>query len=125
MLELLTLTGLTGAGGLILVFASSFMTVQNYYNPTQDRQRIRIHCYVGFSALILSIIHAFSVGSLNFSSDSTGYFTLGLIFIVDAMGIVMRFLPEAGEIRFHSRSYHPALVLGAVITAVWHILSKI
>ena len=125
MLELFTLTGLTGMGGLLLVFVSSFMFVQNYFTPTQDRQRIRFHCYVGFSALTLSIIHALSTGSMNFSADSTGYFTLGLIFIVDAMGIVMRFLPKAGGIRFHSRSYHPALGLGMAITSVWHILSKI
>lgn len=125
MFELFTLTGLTGVGGLILVLISSSIVIQNYFNPTQDKQRIRFHCYLGFSALTLSIIHTFSQGSLNFSSDSTGYFTLALIFIVDAMGVVMRFLPEAGEIRFHSRSYHPALVLGLVITAVWHIISKI
>jgi len=125
MPDLFTLTSLTGVGGLILIFVSSSMIVQNYFSPNQDRQRIRFHCYVGYSALLLAIIHALSMDSIIFSSDMSATFALGLIFVIDAMGIVLRFLPNAGSIRFHSRSYHPALVLGLVISAIIHVFSKL
>jgi len=125
MPDLFTLTSLMGIGGLILVFISSSMIVQNYFSPNQDRQRIRFHCYVGFSALLLLIIHALSIDSIIFSSDLSGTIALGLVFVVDAMGIVMRFLPNVGSFRFHSRSYHPALVLGLVISAIIHVFSKL
>jgi hypothetical protein len=115
------LTVLTGIGGLVSILVSSLLVLQNYFHPSQDTRRIKIHCYIGLTAFLLALIHALTAN--RYSPNISGMISLGLLFIGNTMGVVMRFLPEAGGIRFHARSYHPAVVLGLVITGAIHVSS--
>ena len=45
--------------------------------------------------------------------------------IIIASGIVLMYLPEAGKLRYHARSIHPALLVGLGVALIHHILSTL
>lgn len=103
---------------------SSSLYVLNVVQEMQDDNRVKVHCYTGFATL-LSLLAHFLVTIEDFRMDSTGGMALALIFLIVGTGMVLMYLPDLGELRFHSRSIHPALVIALYFSLGFHVWSTL
>jgi hypothetical protein len=101
------------------VLASASLHVLNRVAPLQSEARIRAHCIVGVASVTLALIEvAGSWGELGFSGNAT----LGLLFVTASSGMILRFLPRAGVVRYHAASLHPAIVVALLLALLAHIM---
>lgn len=103
-----------------LLYTTSLL-LMNLYNPAQKESRVTIHCAIGKLTLASMLVHIAKTPFKGFNSVAI-WSAVGLIFITVGTGLVLSYLPEAGKIRFHARSIHPALMVGIWIVVVHHIL---
>ena len=102
------------------VLASSSLYVLSRVAPPQGEARVRAHCAVGLASAALALVEtALSWdGGLGFSGGAV----LGLLLITVSSGMILRYLPEAGEIRYHAASLHPAIVVALLLALVAHLI---
>lgn len=93
----------------------------NMVSPRQDNNRVTVHCTVGKISFASMLLHIIKSPSLNFDQIAI-WSAIGLVFITVGTGVVLSYLPEAGKLRFHARSIHPALMVGIAVAAIHHIL---
>ena len=98
--------------------------IMNYVNPAQGEGRIGFHCAVGKLTLVTTLVHIYVYPFNGFNSFPI-WSAVGLIFITIGTGAVLSYLPDAGKIRFHARSFHPALMVGIAVAVVHHILVQL
>lgn len=103
-----------------LVFTTA-LYIMNMVNPVQGEKRVEIHCTVGKLMLVMTLVHILSYPFTGFNNFGL-WSAIGLIFITIGTGVILSYLPEAGKIRFHARSLHPALIVGIAVPVVYHIL---
>ncbi len=108
---------------LAFIAAASSLYVLNRFVPRQSEKRIMTHCILGLLALPISILH-FYIG-INRGLRLVNLTSLGLVLVVVTTGTLMRFIPNAGSLRFHSSSLHPVMVLALLISVLSHILSRV
>jgi len=107
--------------GLVYTTALYFM---NMFNPLQSEKRVELHCAVGKLTLVTVLIHIMSNQINGFQSFAISS-AVGLIFLTIGTGVILSYLPDAGSLRFHARSVHPALMVGVAVAAVHHILVQL
>ena len=112
-----------GLLSLIGVGFNSTLFIRNFLNPLQKMKRIKFHCYIGFTSLLSALCHILVLYLGGYSIESMIKLGLLLYLILIASGIILLFYPGAGKIRYHARSFHPALVLGLVIMLLYHLLN--
>jgi hypothetical protein len=107
---------------LAAVLASASLFVLNRLAPRQTVSRVKAHCLMGFTALALATIYFTQTltGEPSFSSGAS----LGLLLVTVASGTVLRFLREAGEVRYHAASLHPAIVLALLLALLAHLMES-
>ncbi len=106
-----------------LVFTTALF-VHNMVNPAQGEQRVGVHCAVGKLTLVSLIIHLLSYPFNGFQYVAI-WSAVGLIFLTIGTGVILSYLPDAGMIRFHARSLHPALMVGIAVAVVHHVLVQL
>jgi hypothetical protein len=47
---------------------------------------------------------------------------LGLLLVTASSGMILRFLPRAGALRYHAASLHPAIVVALLLALLAHLL---
>ena len=110
--------------GWITVLGLAYTTalyLMNMINPLQDDSRVFVHCMIGKFTFVSMLVHMATVPSLGFNQIPI-WSAVGLIFLTVGTGVVLSYLPDAKNIRFHARSIHPALVVGIAVAAIHHIL---
>ena len=112
---------LSGWLSLIGILCCSSMYIWNMVNPAQSEGRVKIHSYIGLAVLAPILIHIISLTSLDFSNwlPWTG---VGFYFILISTGVTLLYLPDAGGLRYHARSFHPAILVGLLIIILYHLL---
>ncbi len=103
------------------ILVSSVLYFQNKYNPQQSEDRVSIHCAAGKVTLLPLIWHITRFPFTGFNELGI-WSAVGLIFITIGTGVILSYIPDAGNLRFHARSLHPALLVGIVIAVLHHIL---
>jgi hypothetical protein len=93
-------------------------------NPLQKEKRVFTHCTIGKLTLATTTIHLLSFPFEGFKYVAI-WSAVGLIFITIGTGVILNYLPDAGKIRFHSRTIHPALMVGIVIPVIHHMLVQL
>jgi hypothetical protein len=110
--------------GILFILTTS-LYFQNRLKPKQEILRIKFHCILGgltfFSAIILVIMSLIDGVELSTSS----YYLIGLLCIIVASGIILNYFPDAGSLRYHSRTLHPVIVLALILIMVFNFLSKL
>lgn len=90
--------------------------------PVQSETRVQNHCLIGFATSIVGAIYMYTLYmGLNWFKITT----LLLLVSIAGTGSILKYLPNAGSIRFHSSSLHPALVLSLLIILVFIILKEV
>ncbi|OGD48029.1 hypothetical protein A3K69_08590 [Candidatus Bathyarchaeota archaeon RBG_16_57_9] len=104
------------------VLASSSLYVLSRVAPPQSEARVRAHCAVGLASVALALMEAALSwdGRLGFSGGAA----LGLLLITVSSGMILRFLPEAGVIRYHAASLHPAIVVALLVALLAHLIGR-
>ena len=103
-----------------LVITTAFYVI-NTVSPLQGERRIWLHCAIGKLTLVATMVHILSIPFNGFNSFAI-WSAVGLIFITIATGILLNYFPDAGGIRYHARSIHPALVITIIIALTHHVL---
>ncbi len=113
-----------GLSGWLTVLGLSYTTalyLMNMLSPLQDARRATVHCTVGKLTFVSTLIHIATVPSLGFDQIAI-WSAIGLVFLTVGTGVILSYLPDAGKLRFHARSIHPALMVGIAVAAIHHIL---
>ncbi len=101
------------------VLASASLYVLNRVAPPQGEARVRVHCVVGLASVALALIEvAGGWGELGFD----GSVAMGLLLVTASSGMILRFLPKAGVVRYHAASLHPAIVVALLLALLAQIL---
>ena len=106
-----------------ILYATSLL-LWNMLNPYQKKRRVNIHCTISKITIPTIAAHLLSQEITGFN-DWIIWSGLGMYLIIIASGIVLMYLPEAGKLRYHARSIHPALMVGLVVSLIHHILTML
>ena len=112
---------ITGWATVLGLIATGALYVMNVLSPLQGERRLRVHCAIGKLTLVATVAHLLSISFDGFN-DIAIWASVALIFLTGGTGIVLSYLPDAGGIRFHIRSIHPALIVAIIITVIHHVL---
>ena len=105
--------------GVIVV---SLFYLWNVFQPSQNENRVKLHCYIGLITLVPTAIHVLSQYLIRYSNDVLTWFGTGFYLIMLSAGAILLYIPEAGKLRYQARSIHPALFVGVAITILYHVL---
>ncbi len=105
---------------VIGLIATSSLVVMNMVNPLQGERRLNFHSIMGTLTMVATVAHLLSVPFDGFN-DIAIWATAILIFFTVATGIVIRYLPDLGNIRYHVRSIHSVLIVAIIISVIRHI----
>jgi len=111
----------SGLLALAAVLASSSLYAVNRVAPALSRRIMRYHCLAGLVSVAFTAIHAaYNLGSL--AGDWSVLTNLGLALVIAGSGTLLRYVPDAGQYRFHSATLHPALSLALLVSLFFHVL---
>ena len=110
---------------LIGVAYASILYLLNIFSPAQKETRVHLHCNISKLTIPTILAHLLSQPIKGFSEHWVIYTGLGLYLIIIASGIVLLYLPDAGNIRYHARSIHPALLVGLAVSLIHHVLTAL
>ena len=107
-----------------ILYATSLL-IQNMLNPHQKTKRVNLHCTISKLTIPPITAHLISQPITGFDAEWIIWSGLGLYLIIIASGIVLMYLPKAGTLRYHSRTFHPALLVGLAAALLHHVLTKL
>jgi hypothetical protein len=111
-----------GLLALAAVLASSSLYAVNKVAPGLSASYMKIHCLTGLASLAFTALHAAaSVPSM--AGDWATLTNLGLALVIAGTGILLRYIPDAGQYRFHSATLHPALALALLVSLLFRVLA--
>ncbi len=111
---------LSGWLTLIGVIDGILFYIWNLFNPAQSERRVKIHGYIGLASLVPLLIHLLSLPDIAFSNWLI-WAGVGFFFIILGTGVILLYLPNAGGLRYHARSFHPALLVGLLLIILYHL----
>ena len=106
-----------------ILYATSLL-IQNMLNPHQKTKRVNLHCTISKLTIPTIAAHLLSQ-KITGINDWITWSGLGIYLIIIASGIVLMYLPDAGKLRYHARSIHPALMVGLAVSLTHHILTNL
>ena len=106
-----------------ITYATSLL-IQNMLNPHQKTKRVNLHCTISKLTIPTIAAHLLSQ-KITDINDWITWSGLGIYLIIMASGIVLMYLPDAGKLRYHARSVHPALLIGLSISLLHHVLTML
>ncbi len=116
-------THIFGWLSLIGVAYASILYFWNILNPAQKENRVHLHCNISKLTLPTIAAHLLSQPISGLSEQWVIWSGLGCYLIIIASGIVLLYMPNAGMLRYHARSIHPALLIGLGISLIHHVLT--
>ena len=111
---------LSGWLTLLGVFDGVLFYIWNLFNPSQSERRVRVHSCIGLVSLVPLLIHLLSLPSISIS-DWLIWAGVGFFLILLLTGMILLYFPYAGGLRYHARSFHPALLVGLLIILFHHL----
>ena len=112
---------ITGLATVLGLLAAGALYVMNTMSPQQGERRLWSHCTIGKLTLVSTVAHLLSMPFDGFNSFAI-WSAVSLIFITIATGIILSYIPDAGGMRYHARSIHPALIIAIIIAVSHHLL---
>ena len=102
---------------------STLLYLQNHFNPNQTKTRVNTHCTIAKLTIITLTAHLLSQPIEGWGTMWGIWSGIGFYLIIMASGIVLLYIPDAGSIRYHARSFHSALVVGLAAAIIHHVLT--
>lgn len=59
-------------------------------------------------------------GSASLSSDAF----MGLLLLTAGSGVLLRLVPDAGELKYHAATFHPAIVVALLLALLAHLIGR-
>jgi len=112
---------ITGWATVLGLLAASALYVMNTMSPKQGERRIWTHCTIGKLTLVTSVAHLLSMPFDGFNNFAI-WSAVGLIFLTMGTGLILSYIPDAGVVRYHVRSIHPALIIAIILAVSHHVL---
>jgi hypothetical protein len=103
------------------VLATASLSVLNRVAPRQTGSRIKAHCVMGLASLVLAA--AYYVADLGGSASLSSGAFIGLLLLTAGSGVLLRLVPDAGELRYHAATFHPAIVVALLLALLAHLIS--
>jgi len=104
----------------LAVLATASLFALNRVAPRQTEARIKAHCATGLASVVLAV--AYYVADLSGSfSFSSGAF-IGLLLLTAGSGMLLRLVPDAGELRYHAATFHPAIVVALLLALLANLM---
>ena len=102
------------------MLAAASLSVLNRAAPRQTGSRIKAHCVMGLASLVLAAVYYLVdlSGSASLSSNAL----IGLLLLTVGSGALLRFIPDAGELRYHAATFHPAIVVALLLALFAHLI---
>jgi hypothetical protein len=119
------MTDLMGWIGLAMVIGAAVYSFAVRASPKRQEKFLNVHNVIGLIAIVPVLLHAYGRVDLNDPSDIVSISALLLMLALQTSGIVLRFVPRAGELRHRSRSIHLATALLLYLFLTYHILVKL
>ena len=116
-------TELFGWLTFIGITLSTLLYLQNHFNPDQTKTRVNLHCTIGKLTIITLAGHLLSQPIEGWGGMWGIWSGIGFYLIIIASGIVLLYIPDAGVLRYHARSFHSALVVGLAAAVLHHVLT--
>jgi hypothetical protein len=116
---------LLGWVGLAAVVGTAAYSLVRRALPNKQEELLNVHIIFGLVALIPVILHAYGRVNLNDPSDIVSVSALLLMLVLQASGVVLRFMPRAGGLRHRSSSIHPTAALLLYLSLIHHVLVKV
>jgi hypothetical protein len=101
-----------------IVAASGLFCINRIY-PIQGKYRMRIHCTLGFLGLFGAVLN------ISFGSEAPKMInnvSVGLIVLIIATGIILKYIKSAGNLRYQSSTIHPITVFSLLILMFYYWL---
>jgi hypothetical protein len=95
------------------VLAAASLFALNRVAPRQTEIRIKAHCAVGLVSVVLAAAY-YVVDLSSSTSFSSGAF-IGLLLLTAGSGMLLRSVPNAGELRYHAASFHTPIVVALLL----------
>ena len=111
-----------GLLALASVLASSSLYAMNRVVPSLSRRLMRFHCLAGLLSVAFTALHA-AYNLYSLSGDWSVLTNLGLALVIAGSGALLRYVPDAGQYRFHSATLHPALALALLVSLFFRVLA--
>jgi hypothetical protein len=108
---------------LIGVAYASVLFFWNMFDPEQEESRVHLHCNISKLTILTIAAHLLSQPISGLGEQWVIWTGLGFYLIIVASGIVLLYMPDAGILRYHARSIHPALLIGLAISLIYHVLT--
>lgn len=104
------------------MLATASLSVLNRVAPRQTGSRIKAHCSLGLASLVLAAAY-YAVDLGGSASLSSGAF-IGLLLLTAGSGVLLRFVLDAGELRYHAATFHPAIVVALLLALLAHLMGR-
>jgi hypothetical protein len=114
-----------GLIGLAAVIGAAVYSFVVRALPRRQERFLDIHNVVGLIALVPVLLHANGRVDLNDPSGIISVSALLLMLALQASGVVLRFMPGAGRLRYRSSSIHIPAALLLYLSLIYHVLVKV
>jgi hypothetical protein len=111
--------------GLAAVIGAAVYSFAVRASPRRQEKFLNVHNVVGLIALVPVLLHANGRVNLNDPSDIISVSALLLMLALQASGVVLRFMPGAGRLRYRSSSIHIPAALLLYLSLIYHVLVKV
>jgi phosphoglycerol transferase MdoB-like AlkP superfamily enzyme len=116
---------LLGWVGLAAVVGAAVYSFARRASPRRQEEFLNVHIIFGLVALVPVLLHAYGRVDLNDPSDIVSVSALLLMLALQASGVVLRFMPRAGGLRYRSSSIHLPAALLLYLSLIHHVLVKV
>jgi hypothetical protein len=106
----------------LAVLAAASLFALNRAVPRQTETRIKAHCAIGLASVALAA--AYYVADLSGSASFSSGAFIGLLLLTAGSGMLLRFVPNAGELRYHAASFHPPIVVALLLALLALLIGR-
>jgi hypothetical protein len=116
---------LLGWVGLAALVGAATYSFVRRASPRRQEEFLNVHIIFGLVALVPVLLHAYGRVDLNDPSDIVSVSAMLLMLVLQASGVVLRFMPRAGGLRHQSSSIHLPAALLLYLLLIYHVLVKV
>jgi hypothetical protein len=108
---------------LLGVIYATLLYFWNVLNPNQRETRINLHCNISKFTILTIGSHLLFQSLEGLRNQWVIWLGLVIYLIIMISGFVLMYVPGAGNLRYHARTVHSALLVGLGATLIQHVLT--
>lgn len=109
----------------VIILFSSILMIFRVFIPKLSSKIMRAHCILNLLSMPFAFLH-FILGVNNMWDISvTSLFTVMLLLFLQASGVILYYIKDAGKLRYYLRVLHFPLGLAFFFCLFFHVLDKL